>query len=131
MATITCITTLLLVGTSKLDLHTNWFLLRVQRCLDQPIPNKFADFPSHTPCLELTGKPHDAAKRQDVLGKAGEVLFFGNWHHIEIDVLDVIRLINQIDPNHLSSPKAIWAGQLFTILDLGVDCCPSDGIEML
>jgi len=97
MATITCITTLLLVGTSKLDLHTNWFLSACSACLDQPIPNKFANVPSHTPRLELTGKPHDAAKRQDVLGNAGEVLFFGYWHDIEIDVLDVIRLINQID----------------------------------
>jgi hypothetical protein len=41
-------------------LHTNWFFVRVQRGYDQPIPDKFADIPSHTTGLELARKPHDA-----------------------------------------------------------------------
>jgi hypothetical protein len=92
---------------AALDLIAKRLFVRMLRCPDQPIPNKIAYIPGHAPCVELTGKPHDAAKRQDAVGRGGEILFLDYWNHTELDVLQNIRLIDQIDPNHISSPKGL------------------------
>jgi hypothetical protein len=86
----------------------NWFFVRDLRCPDQPIPNEFAQLAGHPPCLELAGKPHYAVKRQNIVWNTSEILFIDHWNHVEFDVLNAVRIVNQIDPNHISSSKGLY-----------------------
>jgi hypothetical protein len=74
--------------------------------LSQPIPDAFAYMPTYTPSLEFTRKSNDTAKWQDAVRNACEIFLVDYWNHMELDVLQFIRFINQVDPNHITDLKS-------------------------
>jgi hypothetical protein len=73
------------------------------RRLYQPIPNVFSNVPAYTPGLEFTGNPHDAVNWQNAVGNAREISLVGYRNHMKLDVLQFVRFIDQVNPDHISN----------------------------
>jgi hypothetical protein len=86
----------------RLGLIAKWTFMPDMRRPYQPIPDVFSYMPEYTPSLEFTRKPHDTAKWQDAVRNACKIFLVGYWNQMEFDVLQFVRFINQVDPNHIT-----------------------------
>jgi hypothetical protein len=87
----------------------HWILALARWRLFQPIPEVLAYRSEDMPGLHFLAKAHGNAQRHYAGWIAGEIALGGYRNHTEIDMLHAVRIVNQVNSDHIPSPVSVDA----------------------